>query len=312
MEVVMARLRSRTSVLTAGLIALTMFAPTSVATQEQFQFVVSARDADGHPITDLKPGEIVMLENGVANRIVKVEPFRMPVRVTIGVDNGILSRNSLVHYRTSLDGLVKALPPEIEVSLLAMAPQPRYIVPSTLDRGRIQRGIDSVAPEDATPRFADTIVEFSKRLQDEFNKVKRFDSLPVLVLISTTSSENSSYRAQQISTALGFLEARKTRVYVTMTTTMAGPGTNQGEQPMLAIPLTKATRGRYEALANTSRLTTLLPEFGTEIAALHQQRYNQLLVTAQRQQGLTGQLQNPRIELTRPNVTGEVSLDGLP
>ena len=111
---------------------------------------------------------------------------------------------------------------------------------------------------------------------------------------------------------MGFLEARKTRVYVTMTTTMAGAGTSQGEQPMVAIPLTKATHGRYEALANTSRLTTLLPEFGTEIAALHQLRYNQLLVTAQRQQGLKGQLQNPRIELTRPNVTGEVSLDGLP
>jgi hypothetical protein len=260
----------------------------------------------------LKREEIVMLENGVANRIVNVEPFHMPVKLTIGVDNGILSRSALVHYRSGIEGLVKALPPEVEVALLAMAPQPRYVVTSTLDRNRVQRGIDTIAPEDATPRFADTLVEFSKRLQDEFNKAKRFDSLPVLVLISTTSAENSSYRAQQISTAVGFLEARKTRVFVTMTTTMAGPGANQGEQPLLAIPLTKATRGRYEALANSSRLTTLLPEFGTEIAALHQLRYNQVLVTAQRQQGLTGQLQNPRIELTRPNVTGDVSLDGLP
>ena len=61
---------------------------------------------------------------------------------------------------------------------------------------------------------------------------------------------------------------------------------------------------------DTSRLTGLLPELGTEIAALHTQRYNQLLVTAARQSA--GPLQDPRIELTRPNLTGEVSIDGFP
>ena len=301
--------RSRTNALATGLIAVTVLVPTSVAAQQQFQFVISARDAKGRVVTGLKRDEIVMLENGVANEIVKVEPFHMPVKLTIAVDNGISSHDALSHYRTGLDGLVKALPPEIEVALLSMAPQPRFVVTSTLDRNRILRGVTSFAPEEATPRFADTLVEFSKRLQDELKKTNRFDSLPVLVLISTTSPENFSYRATEISAALQFLQARKTSIYVAMTTTSRA---NMGEQPMLAIPLVKATRGRYEALSNTARLATLLPEFGAEIAAQHTQHDTQVLVTAVRQQGLTGPLQNPRIELTRPNVKGEVSLDGLP
>ena len=34
--------------------------------------------------------------------------------------------------------------------------------------------------------------------------------------------------------------------------------------------------------------------------------------TVRRKEGLTGPLQNPRIELARPGLTGEVSLDGMP
>jgi len=292
----------------SGLIALTALAQTSVATQEQFQFVVSARDADGRALMDLQRDEIVMTEDGIANEIVKVEPFHVPVKLTIAVDNGILSRDALAHYRSGLEGLVKALPLDIEVGLLTMAPQPRFVVAPTLDRNRVRRGINGFAPEEATPRFADTLVEFSKRLQDEFTRTRRFDSLPILVVISTTSSEHTSYQNAQIRSAMGFLETRKTRVYFTMTTTTQG---TQGQQPLLGIALAKATRGRYEALANSSRLATLLPEFGAEIAALHKQHDNQLRVTALRE-GVKGQIRNPRIELTRPNISGVVSLDGLP
>ena len=88
------------------------------------------------------------------------------------------------------------------------------------------------------------------------------------------------------------------------------PNGTEGDQAFIAMPLAKGTHGRYEALSDTARLATLLPEFGSEIAALHQQRNNQLLVTAARQ--TTGPLQEPRIELTRPNLTGEVSIDGFP
>ena len=301
--------RSR-GVFAAGLLAVPSLTPVPVATQEQFQFVVSARDADGKPLTDLKTDEVVMTENGKPNQIVKIEPFHLPVRLTIAVDNGVLSRDSLSHYRTGLEGLVKALPPEVEVAVIAMAPQPRTVQAFTNDRTRVLKGIGAIAPDGGTPRFADTLVEYSKRLKDEFNKTKRLDSIPVLMLVSTNAPQSTSYQATEIDAALQFLEQRKTRVYVTMSMKATGPNATEGDQAFIAIPLAKGTHGRYESLSDTARLTTLLPEYGTEIAALHQQRYNQLLVTASRQ--TAGPLQDPRIELTRPNMTGEVSIDGFP
>lgn len=163
--------------------------------------------------------------------------------------------------------------------------------------------------------------------------MKKVDSLPVLLMVSTTAPETASYEVPEIQKALGFLQARKAKVYVTMVAARSRDGAfgdlsarrdaqstdlagqtdlNTNRQALIAIPLVKATGGRYEPLAVSSRLATLLPELGREIAALHNKHYNQLLVTAQRQPGMTGPLQNPRIELTRPGLTGQVSLDGLP
>jgi hypothetical protein len=313
----MPRARGPRNVPTAGAIGavLVLAAAVTVVGQQQFQFIVSATDAEQKPITDLKAEEVLMSENGVANKIIKLEPFRVPVKLTITVDNGPQSRDALAHYRTGLTGLVKALPPEVEVTLISTAPQPRMVVRPTTQREQILRGINGFAPEDESPRFTDSLVEFSKRYQKELEDTKKADSLPVLVMISTTANEAVSYQVPEIQRALGFLKARKAKVYVTMTTgrdqdVQGLSQLNTSRQALIAIPATEATGGRYEALSITNRLATLLPEFGEQIAALHRKHYNQVLVTAQRPG--VGPLQNPRIELTRPGLTGQVSLDGLP
>ena len=104
---------------------------------------------------------------------------------------------------------------------------------------------------------------------------------------------------------------------VTMTSTKANDATaaadlNTNRQAIIAIPAVKATRGRYEAIAISNHLNTLLPEMGREIAALHVKHVNQLRVTVERPNKLTGPLQTLHIELSRPGLTGSVSGDGLP
>ena len=135
---------------TIGAAVLVLASATLVA-QAQFQFIIAATDAKGVPVTDVTPAEILMSENGVANEIAKVEPFHMPVTLTIAVDNGPLSNEALSHYRSGLTALVKALPPEVEVTLIATAPQPRMVVRPTLNRDQVLRGINGFAPERENP-----------------------------------------------------------------------------------------------------------------------------------------------------------------
>lgn len=283
---------------------------------EEYSFVIAATDPSGRPVGDLKRDEIVLTENGVEAEIMSVKPFQMPVAVTIAVDNGPLSADALAHYRTGLTALIRALPADIEVTLITMSPQPMMVVQPTTDRIRLLRGVNAFAPQEESPRFTDTLVEFSKRYESALKETSRIASLPILLMVSTTAPEAVSYQPEEITRALQFLERRKAKVYVAMLSVNRGASPratiNDGRQTMVAIPATKITRGRYEPLANSNRLTTLLPEMGAEIAALHRRQVNQLFVTARRQPGHRGPLQNGQIGLTRKGLTGSVTLDGLP
>ena len=303
-------------VATLALAAILAPAALLLAQGDEVAFVISVFDSNGRPVRDLKRDEIVLTENGVAGEVVKVEPFIMPIELTVAVDNGPLSADALAHYRTGLAGLIRALPTDVEVTFITMSPQPLMVVQPTSDRVRLLRGINGFAPQEDSPRFTDTLVEFARRYETELRKTNNIDSVPVLVMVSTTVSEAVSYAAEEITQALRFLERRKAKVHVVMLnvrrSASAGAALDDGRQTMIAIPATKVTKGRYETLANSSRLATLLPEMGTEIAAMHRKQVNQLLVTARRQPGRRGPLQNPQIGLTRKGMTGSVSLDGLP
>ena len=139
----------------------------SAQTPQVFQFFVSASDAAGAPVTDLRPEDVVMSENGVRQQVVKVEPLAIPMKLTIAVDNGLDSADALAHYRSGLTGLVEALPPDVEITLITTAPQPRTVVRPTTNRTQILRGVNGFAPEQARPRFSDALVEYSERLQHE-------------------------------------------------------------------------------------------------------------------------------------------------
>ena len=70
-----------------------------------------------------------------------------------------------------------------------------------------------------------------------------------------------------------------------------------------------ATGGRYETLAAASRLATLLPEWGKDLAALAVRQATQFRVTVERTHG--GELQKPTIEIARPGLQGTVTIDGF-
>ena len=123
--------------LLATTLTLALCEVLSAQAPKTFQFAVSATDAAGAPVTDLKPDDVVMTENGGD------------------------SADALVHYRSGLTGLVEALPPDVEITLITIAPQPRMVVKPTTDRAQVLRGINGFAPEQASPRFTDALVEFS-------------------------------------------------------------------------------------------------------------------------------------------------------
>jgi len=297
--------------LTAALVA-TAGVWLSAQTPQVFQFYVTATNAEGVPVKDLGPDDVIMSENGVRQKVAKVESVSIPIKLTIAVDNGLESAEALAHYRIGLKGFVEALPPDVEVTLITTSPQPRTVVKPTTDRVQILRGLNQFAPESARPRWSDAVVEFSQRLQKEAKDKKIAPYLPVLVMVSTISLESRSYEPPDIQKAVQYLMTRKAKVNAVLASTRAGnvnlDDTDVTQQANVALPTTKATGGRFETLALPNKLDTLLPEWGHDLAALAARQSAQFRVTVERSKG--GELQKPTIEIAREGLKGTVTIDG--
>jgi hypothetical protein len=313
----------RITVLLVAVLAASSTAWLSGQAGQTFQFIVSATDATGEPVTDLKPEDVVFSEKAGKATVSKVEPFALPVKVTIAVDNGSdvdkqgnpvpTSALALPNYRNGLKGFVEAFPMNTEMTLITTSPQPRMVVRPTTDRAQILRGVNGFAPESERPRFTDALVEWSQRLQKELKDGKTPLYVPVMLMVSTAANESSSYQPQEVQKALEFLVQRRAKLYVTVNSTRSGDATatadlNTNRQAIIGIPATKAMNGRFESIAIFNRLDTLLPEMGKELADYAKRLGTQHLVTVQR--AAAGPMEDLRIELSRQGLKGAVSTDG--
>ena len=281
----------------------------------QLQVFMTATDANGAPVGDLKAEEIAMTENGAPGKVLTLERFTLPVKLTITVDNGRESVTALAAMREGLTGLVQALPSDVEVTLVTTAPQAAMAVRPSTDRAQILRGIERFGVEsNESARFSDALVEYADRLERDFRD-KKLTYAPVLVMVSTSAPEQSSLQIDTIEKGLKTLATRGARVSVLMTTTRPTDSDSvdqlkNGRQALIAAPIIKASRGKFETLLAYSSLTTTLPEWGKEIALSHVRQTNQFRAVIERPGGATGPLNNLGLRLTRPGLTGSVSADG--
>jgi hypothetical protein len=137
----------------------------------------------------------------------------------------------------------------------------------------------------------------------------------MLLMVSTSAPESSQAERDTLEKAMKTLVTRGARVSVAMTTTKPTDADlvdnlKNGRQALIAAPLVNASRGKFEAMVAFSRLATVLPEWGKEIALSHTRQTNQFRAVIERPGGATGPLNNLGIRLTRPGVNGSVSGDG--
>ena len=280
----------------------------------QLLVFISATDASGAPLTDLKPDEVAYTESGTPGKVVSLDRHQLPIKLTIAIDNGKDSVTAVPTLKEGLTGMVGALPPDVEVTLITMS-QPQTVVRPTTDRAQITQGITRFGPESgAVAKFSETLVEYAQRLDKDF-KDKKLTYAPVLIVVSTSTPELESVQPDTINKTLNTLQTRGAKVSMIMftttpTNTEAVANMKQGRQALIATPIVTASKGKFETLVQFNRLGTLLPEWGKEIAAAHSKQTNQFRAIIDRPGGATGPLSNLGLRITRPGANGSVSPDG--
>ena len=299
-----ARLRPLIGALLA--LSLLMFGapwgPSQAVSAQNQQLFLSVTDADGAPVTDLTPDELIVRWDDQDCETLDLEPIDWPVRITIFVDNGAGSQDALQNMREGLKTFVDKIPEEVEIALATIAGRPRFVTRHTSDREDIASGIDLIVPDaGASARFRDALIEEGERLDDDDER----QYFPVILMVASDGPEGSSTQQEAYDEMVGRMIAASATVHTRMYTT----GQGQGAQVPVAMNLSEATRGSYESMAVSTGFRDMLPALGEEIARKHRLVSNQYRVTYAPPDGIS----NPTsmgISTNREGILLAPTLDG--
>jgi hypothetical protein len=212
------------------------------------------------------------------------------------------------------------------VSLIATAPNPRWLLRETTDRIQIQKGVSLLTIDEGLGRFSDALVEYAARLDEEFRKVEGPQLppyLPVLVSMATTHQDGSEVRRE--SNLKMVMSLRKHRVWTTMIMMAPGraltePGglpvvdANEGQNAEIAKTVQEITRGRYVPITGTGTSalsSTILPGLAQDITLRYIRQMTQHRIVFERPAGAQGQMKNFSLGLlNHPGAKITVSTDG--
>jgi len=273
------------SKLLMGVAVALCVASGDVRAQQQVQLYASVADVTGKPVATLEPADLKVLEGGVEAKIVKVEPVSWPVKVQLLVDNGIgLGGQNIQSLKDGIKGLIEALPENLEVTIVTTAPQPRFLVRPTTDKAMMVEGLSRLAPDGGAGRFVESMNEATQRIEKD-----KTDHFPVIIS-SATSSGDANVLERDVKRIFERIQKRPTTVHVVLLNSTTGSATGGANQTQVGLAVTQATRGRYESIAVPTRLATLLPELGKQVAASHEKQSHQFKITVERPAGKSGEL----------------------
>jgi hypothetical protein len=297
-----------------------------VYAQEQSAIYLLAVDQKGTPVLNIKTTDIAIKEDVGPSTVVSIRRFGWPLKVTVLLDNGPRTRDALVHFRTGLKKFFAGLPPGIPVTLIATAPNPRWLFRETTDKVQIEKGINLITVDEGLGRFSDALVEYAERLDSEFQRVETTHLppyLPVLVSIATTEQDGSEVRRDANVRMIASL--RKHRVWTNMIMMSSGRAlaesggrpaieSNEGQNGQIAKTVQESTGGRYVPItgSGTSALSSsILPELAVDIALRYIKQMTQHRIVFERPAGATGPMKNFSLSLLHhPGAKIVLSTDG--
>jgi hypothetical protein len=275
----------RAMLLAATAIALWL-ATSGLLAQRQLSLLATVIDPNGAEVATIDAKEVRITENDVAATVLKVEPVDRVPKVQLLIDNGIgMPPESISDLRTGVRGLLEALPPGIEVTVVTTAPQPRFLERPTTDRQKILDSVNKLAPDSGAGRFVESLFEATQRIERD----KQQDAAYTIVTVGTSSGD-TNVRERDIQQTMERLQKYRPVVHVAILTQVArtaSAGVVQGEVGQAAA---QQTGGRFENLAVPNRLATLLPEIGAQMGKTLGTGSRQFRFTFERPGGASGDL----------------------
>jgi hypothetical protein len=265
--------------------AAVLLAASPALAQKQVTLLATVTSPDGKPVGAVDPLAVKVTENDAAAAIVKVEPVNRVRKLHLLIDNGVgIPSEALSDLRKGVRGLLEAVPAGVQISLYTTAPQPRPIERGTPDREKALKAVDLITPDNGAGRYVEGLYELSERIERDK------DSSNVVVAVATSSGD-LRVRDDDVKKVVQRSANGRMKVYTVLFARNASSSVSGGDlQATVGESIAKTSGARFEKINASSRLATLLPEIGAELAATMGETAQQIRITVDRPGGQSGNL----------------------
>ena len=172
--------------LVALIAAVAVWGLCAAPAEAQWRLYVQAFErGTGAIVTDLEVPEVVVREDGVVLPVVDVRPANLPTKLVVLVDNSRTAARGFARVRDGLRRFFERLPNQ-EVSLLTLAPRPRWQVQGAIEPEEIEAGLRRMELGGRTMRLVDGLVEASDWIAEDTGPHR-----PVIVIVASTARDRS-------------------------------------------------------------------------------------------------------------------------
>lgn len=243
---------------------------------------------DGSRVPGLVPDEVVVLENGVARDVARVEPDDRPLHVTLLVDS---SQEFQSTYRLQMlpavEGFLETLPPGTELSVWTTGARPSLRYGPGTDPAAALRSLQRIITEGGNT-VLDALVEATREVG-----TPEGERTAVVVLSSRTIEFSNRDRRQVVESA----RTQAGEFHVVQFLEGSADIQMQNSYSYVFSELTELTGGLYETPLSSMGVGDRMRRIGADLAGRYRIRYATL-------EGL--EKRELEVEVARPDVKTRV------
>ncbi len=166
--------------------AVAVWGLSAAPAEAQWRLYVQAFErGTGAIVTDLRIPEVIVREDGAALPVVDVRPANLPTKLVVLVDNSRTAARAFDRVRDGLRSFFQRLPNQ-EVSLLTLAPRPRWEVRGAIELEEIEAGLRRMELGGRTMRLVDGLEEASEWIAEDEGPHR-----PVIVIVASSGRDRS-------------------------------------------------------------------------------------------------------------------------
>jgi hypothetical protein len=259
--------------------------------QDEKILYLSALDAKGNSVTDLKTGDVLVREDGQDREVVNVKISTAPLQIVMladttkeAGDTGMMTRQDTVagaaelirDIRVALTAFsrdIMAANPASQIELMEFGQAAVPVTKLTSNLADIEKGINRLFPKpNADSVLLEAIMDASKTLE------KAKATRPVITVLNIEPSNELSIPTPQKMVA----ELEKSHAQLWAVSLQKTQATHQSRGVVLGT-LTKNTGGRRESIAGQQALETLFKQYAANMIGQYEVTYRRPAGTKARQ-----------------------------